>query len=242
MIPSAKSWAGRVLRLPLHWIPPMMPRRILTGPLSGRQWLPGSAPHGCWLGIYERDLQRVMMQTVRPGDTFFDVGANVGFFTLLASQRVGSSGRVVAVEPLSRNLELLRRHLALNELANVHVVDAAVSDAPGEAHIEAGPAPSMAHLSSHGRPVRVTTLDELTESFGPPNVIKMDIEGAELRALSGASRTLAVHRTIILLSTHGYEQDEACRRLLRDAGYVVTTRRDGAADGQYEVVARPADS
>jgi FkbM family methyltransferase len=239
MIPSAKSWPGRLLRLPLRWVAPRVPRRIVGGPLAGMQWVPGSAPHGCWLGTYERDLQRIMVQTVRPGATFFDIGANAGFFTLLASKLVGVSGRVVAVEPLGRNLEFLRQHLAINSITNVDVVEAAVAEAPGHAHIESGPAPSMAHLGPHGQPVRVTTIDELAASTGHPGVIKMDIEGAESRALSGARETLRVHRPIVLLSTHGHEQDGACRSYLEQLGYSVTARRDGAADGQYEVVARP---
>jgi FkbM family methyltransferase len=242
MIPTAKTVVGRLLRLPLRWVPPLQPRRILVGPLAGLSWLPGSAPHGCWLGLYERDLQRTMAAIVRPGDVVFDVGANVGFFTLLASRLAGPGGRVVAIEPFARNLDFLRQHIALNQLANVVVVAQAVADQPGTGAFAPGRSPSMGRLDASGIPVAVTTLDALVASgtVPPPRVIKMDIEGAESRALSGARRTLADHRPIILLSTHGHAQDAACRAFLEELGYTVTLRRDGAADGQYELVAQPA--
>jgi FkbM family methyltransferase len=240
-IPSAASFIGRLVRAPLKLVPALVPLRVLTGPLAGQRWLSTAGPHGCWLGIYERDLQALLVRTLRPGQVVWDIGANVGFFTLLSALRVGPHGQVVAVEPQPRNLELLRRHLALNAIANVTVIDSAVADAPGTASFDTAGSPSMGHLAAGGTTtVTVTTIDELVASGMPaPQVIKMDIEGAESRALIGAARTLAQHRPLLLLSTHGYAQHEACLQALEAAGYRVTLRRDGSADGQYEVVATP---
>jgi FkbM family methyltransferase len=239
MIPSAKTRVGRALRLPLRLVPPLVPMRVLTGPLAGCRWLSTAGPHGCWIGSYERELQQLFVGTIRPGQVVWDVGANVGFFTLLAARLAGPQGRVVAVEPVPRNLELLRRHLSLNRVGNVTVVPRAMADAVGTARFDARASPSMGHLAtSGGIEVHTTTVDELVASGVPaPHVIKMDIEGAESRAIAGAAQTLRSHRPRLLLSTHGWAQHQACLAALEALGYAVTLRRDGAGDGQYELVA-----
>jgi FkbM family methyltransferase len=217
--------------------------RVLSGALAGKRWLSTAGPHGCWIGIYERDLQHVIVERVHAGDVFYDIGANVGFFTLLAAARVGPTGRVIAVEPVPRNVDLLRRHLVLNAIENVSVFAVAVADQPGEQRFDAAASPSMGHLDAGGSlAVQVTTIDELvaTGSAPPPQVIKMDVEGAESRVLAGAVHVLRAHRPIVLLSTHGYRQNEDCTAFLQAQGYSVRVRRDGGADGQYELVAKPA--
>src|SRR5207248_6409604 len=102
----------------------------------------------------------------------------VGFFTLLASALAGPAGRVVAIEPLPRNLELLRGHLALNHVDNVLVIASAVADAPGSTLFDIAASPSMGHIGAQrGIEVAVTTIDELVASgrAPAPHVIKMDI-------------------------------------------------------------------
>ncbi len=101
---SNRSLAGRALRIPLRLIPANAPVPILQGPLRGKLWVKGSSDNGCWLGSFEHDKQRLMSSMLQPGDTMFDVGANVGYYTLLASHRVGPDGRVIAFEPLPANV------------------------------------------------------------------------------------------------------------------------------------------
>lgn len=98
------SLVGRLLRWPLRFIPPELVVPILQGKLKGRKWVVGSSKHGCWLGSYEYHKRRLFEQLIRPGDTVFDIGAHVGFYTLLASILTGPAGRVFAFEPLPRNL------------------------------------------------------------------------------------------------------------------------------------------
>jgi FkbM family methyltransferase len=241
VLPSAANPLGRLLRLPLKLVPPLTPMRVLSGPLKGSRWLSTAGPHGCWLGTYEKELQKLLVRTLRPGDVVWDIGANVGFFTLLAARLVRPGGCVVAIEPQPRNLELLWRHLVLNAVTGATVVEGAVSDAPGTAAFDTAGSPSMGHLTAgEGIAVTVHTIDGLVAGGVPaPRVIKMDIEGAESRALAGAAHTLARHRPLLLLSTHGHAQHDACWTMLEAAGYRLTLRRDGSADGQYEVVAAP---
>lgn len=216
---------GRILRAPLSLVPKAAVVPVLSGPLRGARWIVGAATHGCWLGTYERAKQRMFADSVRPGAVVFDVGANVGFYTLIAARRSGVAGRVFAFEPLPRNVAFLRRHLQHNRLSNVDVIEAAVSDTAGTATFEVSESPSMGRLVASGQlQVPTVTLDQmvLDSELPPPDVIKMDIEGGELRALEGARRILAGSRPLIFLATHGRGLRSDCCALLEDLGYHVS--------------------
>jgi FkbM family methyltransferase len=214
--------------------------RIRSGELRGWRWIVGSSTNGCWLGTYERHMQQLFRECIRPGATIFDVGANAGFFTLLASKLAGDSGRVYAFEPLPRNLDFLERHIRLNEIANVHVGALAITATSGEAHFRSAPHASMGGLSEGGN-LRVITasLDDLIASgrAARPDFIKMDIEGAESNALRGAAELLAGGPLTIALSTHGWQQHETCWATLKDAGFNLDLLKDGADDGDYLILA-----
>ena len=130
---SPDTLLGKMLRLPLKVVPPRMIIPILQGRLKGRFWIRGSSNDGCWLGSYERKKTRLFEKTVTGGSVVFDIGANVGYYTLLASLLVGPGGKVFSFEPVPRNLFYLRKHLAMNRLKNVTVFEEAASDTCGEA-------------------------------------------------------------------------------------------------------------
>src|SRR5262245_8579614 len=141
MNPSAISIdtpVGKLLRLPLRLIPGRAVLPILQGPLRGKKWIAGASDNGCWLGSYEYQKQRLFAKSVSPGDVVFDVGAHVGFYTLLASVLVGKRGRVIAFEPVPANLEYLRHHIRLNRIDNVEIIEAAVSDTDGVSAFKIG--------------------------------------------------------------------------------------------------------
>lgn len=220
-IPS-NSLLGLVLRYPLRLIPNGLIVPILQGRLRGKKWIVGSGTHGCWLGSYEHDKQRRFEQFVQEGDVVYDIGAHVGFYTLLASELVGASGRVIAFEPLPRNIRFLRQHLALNNCNNVAVIDAVVSDQSATVRFEEGPSSSMGFVSEHGRlELKAVRLDELYAKgeIPRPDVIKMDIEGGEYHALSGAKCLLGEARPVIFLATHGASMHKKCCEFLHALGY-----------------------
>src|ERR1700722_14828318 len=189
---SNESLLGRALRSPFRLIPASAAVPILQGPLRGRRWIVGSATHGCWLGSYEFETQRAFAGLVRAGDVVYDLGANVGFYSLLAARLAGDDGGVYSFEPLARNLDFLRRHVGINALRNCVVIDAAVADFDGEMRFEASAEPTTAHLSESGDvAVRVVRLDSLVEQgeVRPPDVMKIDVECAEVKALAGAAAT-----------------------------------------------------
>jgi FkbM family methyltransferase len=234
-----RRFFATILRLPLRLVPRDAIVSIVSGELRGWQWIVRSATNGCWLGTYERHVQRLFREHLRPGAIAFDVGANVGFFTMLASKLVGSAGRVYAFEPLPRNLYYLERHVQLNDRTNITVEALAITATSGEARFRTAPHASMGGLRDDGDLHVVTaSLDDLLAAarIQRPGFIKMDIEGAEGEALRGAATLLSRGPLTIVLSTHGYVQHELCWSILKGAGFNLELLRDGAADGDYLIL------
>jgi FkbM family methyltransferase len=235
------SRLGRTARSALNLMPRGTVLPILKGPLRGKKWVVRSSFQSCWLGMYEYEKQELFRQVIRPGDVVYDIGANVGFYTLLASVLVGPSGKVISFEPLPRNLSLLRRHIRLNALANVEVFEGAVSSRRGTARFDAEGLPEMGHLSDRGQfEVKVFQLDELVADgrIPPPKVMKIDVEGAELDVLEGARDTLRIHRPVILLATHGQEVHDRCRAFLAEQ-YILSPMDDKPIEQSSELRAEP---
>jgi FkbM family methyltransferase len=216
-VPHSSS-LGRALRLPLRLIPASAVLPVLQGPLRGMKWICGSGDHGCWLGSYEHHKQRLFHAAIEPKSVVWDIGANVGLYSLVASRK---AMRVIAVEPVAENVRYLERHIALNGIRNIEVVVAAVAGECGQASFSAGDNRSTGHLAAGPLKVDVVTLDSLRMKFGAPDVIKMDVEGAEYLALQGAERCLSEH-PIIFLATHSASLAAQCSDLLHSAGYVST--------------------
>jgi hypothetical protein len=145
---SSRSRMGKLLRLPLRLLPSNAVLPILQGRLKGKKWIVGSSVHGCWLGSYEFDKQRLFEQTVTRGSVVFDIGAHVGFYTLLSSVLVGTVGKVFAFEPVPRNLHYLYEHLRFNDATNVTVTEAAVADACGTTLFDESANSATGHLST----------------------------------------------------------------------------------------------
>jgi FkbM family methyltransferase len=239
---SDKYLPGRILRLPLKLIPHDAELPILLGKLKGKKWIAGSGNHGYWIGSYEYEKRRLFESNVRAGAVIFDIGAHVGFYTLLASVLVGRNGKVFAFEPLPRNLEYLYRHLQINGIENVHVVEAAVSDSSGTSQFEEGRDSSTGRLERHGTlRVRTVCMDERMRSgeVCPPDCIKIDVEGGELGVLRGCRSILARYRPTVFLATHGVELYRQCCGLLASMKYHLRPVGKGSFD---EVVATPMDS
>jgi FkbM family methyltransferase len=232
---SNKSVLGKLARLPLRLLPRDWAVPVLQGPIRGWRWVVGSATHGEWLGSYELAKQRRFTTVLQPGHVVYDIGANVGFYSLVASKLVGPGGRVYAFEPLPRNLAYLQRHVELNGASNVEVMPVAVGAAAGIGYFEAHESAAMGKLSTRGIPTQVVAIDELT--LPPPDVIKMDIEGGEVDALAGMRRTLAKHKPVIFLATHAPDLHTRCLTQLRELGYRIETIDGGPIETADEIVA-----
>ena len=243
-LPTARSSVGRFVRLPLRLVPPTAVVPVLRGPLRGMRWIAGAAPHGAWLGTLERPALELFVSRLRPSMTVWDIGANVGLYTLPSARAVRPDGRVHAFEPMPRNVRFLRRHIALNRLTNVEVWEVAVSDRGGTLLMAEGDSPSEFHADSRGTwMVRAIALDDwLAERGGPPpDLVKIDVEGSDDAVLRGGARTWAVHRPGIHLSLHGERQRQECARLLTSWGYRLSSLEpDKPLDASNEWRADPA--
>ncbi len=150
-------------------------------------------------GTYETGTLHIMRQVLRPGDTFVDIGANIGLMSLFAARQVGPAGQVHAFEPLPATRTLLEKNVAANGLAHVRVHSTALGanreTRPLFAHAERnrgcasflpGEEETMAHTAEI-RPLE----DVLPATDTPPRMIKIDVEGWELDVLRGAARVLS---------------------------------------------------
>ncbi len=228
---------GRLLRAPFNLIPATAVAPILQGPARGLRWVIRSSDYSCWLGSYESGKQQLFARFVRPGMTVLDVGANAGFYTLLAGKLAGAQGQVIAVEPFPENQRSLKRHMALNPDLNIRLIEAAASASCGEARFHTGVTRLTGGLSVDGDLVVTTiTLDSLPRA----DLLKIDVEGAELEVLQGAERLLREKRPTIFLATHGAAVHAACCGLLREHGYQLAAL-DGtsAVENTDEVLATP---
>lgn len=212
-----------------------------------------------WLGTYEPDLQAALAQLVQPGWVAYDIGAHIGYISLLLARAVGPDGRVFAFEPLPANLERLRANLALNpQLENLEMIPAAASDHSGTARFllhesgEMGKAAGSAGRQAeyHGElEVPALALDDFVYTQGnpAPQLIKLDIEGGEVLALPGLRRLLAEARPLVLLELHGPESAATAWGTLTAAGYTLHQMAAGLPpvaaldelDWKAYVVARP---
>ena len=180
-----------------------------------------------WLGTYEPLVQQTVADALSPGDTFFDVGANVGFISLVGARAVGATGLVVAIEPNADDIADLEAQVALNGFDHVIAVGKAVTA-------------DLAEPGSwvNGDVVASTTIDQLTLEFQPPTLIKIDVEGLELEVLRGAQATLREHRPTVVAEAHSPELATATTARLVAAGYRCETFRPPHGSGLH-IVAHP---
>lgn len=186
-------------------------------------WIKGSSVAGCWVGSYEPGLTRQFEEFIKPGHVVYDVGANVGYYTLLASCLVGSGGKVIAFEPLPRNLKFLRYHVAANHLGQTEIRTEAVCDREGEACFGGHEDATQTHLTeTDGIKVATTSLDVLgIKGLPVPDIIKIDVEGAEWEVLQGAANVISTRRPVIFLATHSDDLRDRCSAWLRKIGYTL---------------------
>jgi FkbM family methyltransferase len=201
-------------------------------------------PKSYWLGTHEPHMQAALRKSIRPGMTVYDCGANVGYFSVMFARLVGDDGRVFAFEPSPASVECLTAARALNGFRHMEVVPAAVWEKSETLRFVRGGADTSLvsdHVegvfgeTSDGGPtpeqlveVPAVSLDEFVygERHPPPDFIKMDVEGAEGRAMSGARRLLAERRPGLLLEIHGAPGREVWE-LLRELDYTPTNIADG---------------
>ena len=224
-----RSLGRSMLKLPVGGdILRQFTHRIL--PRGERVWfqVPTGPGRGLWLkvepyleerylsGYPEPGVQEEILNRLRPGGCFYDVGAHIGFYSLLAGRLVGKGGRVVAFEPDPANAALLQENITRNNLGQIEVVPVAlwshggvvafrrsasehsgVSSRRGAVVSANGQAPSDGIIE-----VQALTLDAFAENHPLPTMVKLDVEGAEAEVLRGAQRVISQTKPVLLFEVH----------------------------------------
>ncbi len=209
--------------------------------------------YGLVRGVLEPEVQEALRRHVAPGAVVFDIGANIGFFSLLSASLTGPDGRVEAFEPVPTSAAAVRANASLNNLPNIHLHEIAVADEPGTARLCVPVDPSWAHLDLRGRhpntaferSVPLVSLDtEIAQGRLPiPDVVKVDVEGAEVAVLRGMRKTLVNHAPVIVCELH--ESNREILSLADELGYEVSNLQGTApvadAGPIHVLIARPAE-
>ena len=191
-----------------------------------------------FFGFYERPLATYFLSLLSEGMVFIDVGAHVGQYTLLASKKVGPSGHVYSFEPHPRNFEALSYNVALNRFTNVSLLNAALADSVAECELfvnaaNAGAKNRGTHslrvqkewIQSAKIPIKALRLDDVLSDITRLDVLKIDVEGAELLVLKGAQQLLVRFKPVIAFesseesaASFGHSTTDA-KRFLAQLGY-----------------------
>lgn len=184
-----------------------------------------------FIEVYLRDVYNKAI--LKKGLTVVDVGAHIGLYTVLAAEKVGSTGRVIAIEPAPKNYEQLQEHILLNNFNNVTAVPMALSDHTGLEKLYIASLSICNSLNPNVVPqekrtdsyvkVKVDTLDDLLKSLNIKkiDILKIDAEGAELQVLRGAEETLKNNPDlkIIAASYHYLNEIKEVKNFLGKRGF-----------------------
>ena len=196
--------------------------------------------------VHEQATTDLFKSIIRKGDTFLDLGANIGYFTLLAANLVGKEGRVFSFEPEPKNYNYLKRNMALNGYNQVQAFQKAVADKNGKTSLFICDYDTGHHTinkydgiraysrgrggKKHSIEIETVTLDSFLEGkVDRVNVIKMDVEGAEALALTGMDKILRNNKDIkmileffpLLIENMGSDPREFLRKLFEDYGFSI---------------------
>jgi FkbM family methyltransferase len=177
-------------------------------------------------GTYELPTTRFMRRFLKQGNVALDVGANIGYISLLFSQCVGEHGTVLSLEPEQANFRALSEHIRMNNASNIVALQEAASTQAGTMKLYLFDDNYGAHSlvtgggGQHFTEVATDTLDNIVQRHGLSTIhlIKIDIEGAELEALQGMSQILKTHRPVLILEMNeeAQQQRNSSTQVLKD--------------------------
>ena len=190
-------------------------------------------------GTRELDHKYLLEQIIKPGMNIFDVGSNIGYYPLLELKLLNNTGRLLAIEPSTSNISLLKKNLRHNDAEqNVQIIEGAVSDESGTSTFHLSTQSNLGtfhpdgsaskHLSGGVIDVQTITIPELATRHGPPDLIRMDVEGHEVEVMNGMIEAIQSRkmRPIIVFETHlsRYTSDHNMEKTLQrlfNSGYEI---------------------
>jgi FkbM family methyltransferase len=219
----------------------------LAAPLEGyKMSLEWRSSKAFVFGTYEREVVSALLEVVKPGWIVFDIGAHVGYFTLLLAKLVGLKGRVVAFEPFPENFQTLEENVRLNGARNIVLERSAVAATSGMASLRSNDSNRQTFTASlvHGQPgseVKVVSLDDYAAGQREQiDFVMMDVEGAEADVLMGMRSILRRNLPLLLIELHGFDstgQSHPALQELRAMNY--SFRFLDAPGAQAHILARP---
>jgi|GEM_PF-1517872 len=231
--------------------------RVMRGPGQGLKLkldLIKSIESHYWFGTYDLDILKTIADIVKPGWVIWDCGIYLGYYSAIFARLVGARGQVVAFEPDLHNLQRSERNVQLNGFNNVKFVNAAISDISGEIEfITSGNTNSHipgtyvgADYTSYqprevkGRTVTIKSMSLDDAYYNPeipnPNLIKIDIEGAEKVALNGLHQLVQKHQPLIVLELHNPDCDTAAWEFSQRENYRLVSLNTGLEISQRDEV------
>lgn len=194
--------------------------RIKSGPNSGCYWsLPASGRHRS--GEFEKERIELLKSLLSPGDCFWDMGAHHGYVSVMGSNEVGDRGEVLAFEPSAYNYSYLRRHLQWNRCENVSTFQLAVADVSENVQFGGSGSSHAFSIGGGEEKVEAVAFQELLASdLSTPDVIKIDVEGAETRILASSADAIPGDSRL-LIALHSDDAFDLCTTTLSHARFDV---------------------
>lgn len=243
--------ASRVVARLARWLVPAPPAPVVVSTVTGARMevdprrnrgVDAAVYH---TGAYEAGTVRFVRDLMAGAGVFYDVGANIGVFTVEVARSLGASGQVIAIEPGPRAFAILLRNIELNRLGNVTAIAVGLADVAGAKQLHLRPAANLGAATFVGQRdtvpdavVEVLRLDDLVDDrrLPDPTVVKVDVEGFELRVLRGAAKLIERARPVIVTEwSTQHVQDggglDELRRLLVGAGYTPFGLQHGKEHG-----------
>jgi FkbM family methyltransferase len=211
-----------------------------AGPARGLKY-PITLPQDklIWTGTWELDFLMVLAEAVKPGDVCYDIGGYHGFFSGVFA--LAQARQVYTFEPLPDNIQRIKAMISLNPALPIRLLEMAAGEQTSEAEFRILPEATMGKLAEssfqaeiRGQSailVRMCSVDDLIEGgeILPPNVIKIDTEGAEVMVLEGAKNTLASFHPLLFVEVHSHELGRLCQDYLKQNGYAIRVLETNSA-------------
>jgi len=205
---------------------------IQRGPGRGLKIDSAGRKLGYILGTSDYSEQRFLSSNLQPGDVYYEIGANIGFFVLMAARQVGDSGHVYAFEPHPQAVDQLRKNVDLNGFKNVSVIESSAFDKDGTVKLDVGSDSGKSSVelrddAEHVAQVDSLLLDTWSAEKPSPDAMKIDVEGSEVKVHHGSMKTIEECRPLLIVEVHrgGERFRETVSRKLQPLGYSATSLR-----------------
>lgn len=212
--------------------------KIQNGPLKGKKWIATSGSKFI-KGSFETYKAKAFLEHFREGDTFYDIGAHFGYFSLMASEK---SDKIFSFEPRPANRKFFEKHMRLNKVKGVQLLPYAIGDKTGTVRFNTQTGSATGHVDDNGNlEVEMIHIDQWVQNgkLPEPDFIKIDVEGGEIEVIKGCQHTISTHRPKLLIATHSDELHKAVMQFLKGQKYQTEVLEPESETGDTEILALP---